>query len=78
MEPYQVAAAELTKLRGPEFDRAFLQHIVKEHEEVIAQYAAEARGGLVRKRKERDCTTGSMTSNCCEAFGLGRAWGREA
>jgi predicted outer membrane protein len=78
MEPYQVAAAELTKLRGPEFDRAFLQHIVKEHEEVIAQYAAEARGGLVRKRKERDCTTGSMTSNCCEALGLGRAWGREA
>ena len=45
MEPYQVAATELTKLRGAEFDRAFLRYVVKEHEEAIAQYAAEAKGG---------------------------------
>jgi predicted outer membrane protein len=29
MEPYQAAAAELTKLRGVEFDRAYLRHMVK-------------------------------------------------
>jgi putative membrane protein len=42
MEPYQ-AAAELTKLRGTEFARAYLQHIVKAHEEAVAKFAAEAK-----------------------------------
>jgi putative membrane protein len=45
MEPYQTAAAELTKLRGVEFDRAYLRHMVKEHEEAVAQFAAEAKEG---------------------------------
>jgi putative membrane protein len=45
MEPYQTAAAELTKLRGIEFDRAYMRHMVKEHEEAVAQFAAEAKEG---------------------------------
>ena len=45
MEPYQAAAAELTKLRGAEFDRAYLRHMVKEHDEAVAQFAAEANKG---------------------------------
>jgi putative membrane protein len=45
MGPYQMAAAELTKLRGVEFDRAYLRHMVKEHEEAVAQFAAEAKEG---------------------------------
>jgi putative membrane protein len=45
MEPYQAAAAELTKLRRVEFDRAYLRHMVKEHEEAVAQFAAEAKDG---------------------------------
>ena len=45
MEPYQTAAAELTTLRGVEFDRAYLRHMVKEHEEAVAQFAAEAKEG---------------------------------
>jgi putative membrane protein len=45
MGPYQTAAAELTKLRGAEFDRAYLRHMVKEHEEAVAQFAAEAKEG---------------------------------
>jgi putative membrane protein len=43
MEPYQAVAAELTMLRGIEFDRAYLRHMVKEHEEAVAQFAAEAK-----------------------------------
>jgi putative membrane protein len=45
MEPYQAAAAALTKLRGAEFDRAYLRHMVKEHDEAVAQFAAEANKG---------------------------------
>jgi len=45
MEPYQATAAELAKLRGAEFDRAYLHHMVKEHDEAVAQFAAEAKKG---------------------------------
>ena len=45
MEPYQAAAAELTMLRGAEFDRAYLRHMVKEHDEAVAQFAAEGNKG---------------------------------
>jgi putative membrane protein len=45
MEPYQAAAADLIKLRGAEFDRAYLRHMVKEHDEAVAQFAAEANKG---------------------------------
>ena len=45
MEPYQTAAAELTKLRGVEFNCAYLRHMVKEHEEAVTQFAAEAKEG---------------------------------
>lgn len=44
MEPYQ-AATQLSKLRGAEFDRAYLQHMVKEHEEAVTHFAAEAKEG---------------------------------
>jgi putative membrane protein len=45
MEPYQAVAEHLSKLRGPEFDRAYLQRMVKDHEEAIAQFAMEAKEG---------------------------------
>ena len=51
MEPYQAAAAESTKLRGVEFDRAYLRHMVKEHEEAVAQFAAEAKERRHPERK---------------------------
>jgi putative membrane protein len=44
MESYQ-AAAQLSKLRGAEFDRAYLQHMVKEHEKAVAQFTAETKEG---------------------------------
>jgi putative membrane protein len=45
MKPYQATAAELTMLRGIEFDRAYLRHMVKDHDEAVAQFAAEANKG---------------------------------
>jgi putative membrane protein len=45
MTPYQETADRLSKLRGVEFDRAFVQQMVKDHEETIAKFAAEAKEG---------------------------------
>jgi putative membrane protein len=45
MTPYQETADRLSKLRGAEFDRAFLQQMAKDHEEAVAQFAAEAKEG---------------------------------
>jgi putative membrane protein len=46
MTPYQETADRLSKLRGDEFDRAFVQQMVKDHEETVAKFAAEAKEGL--------------------------------
>jgi putative membrane protein len=45
MEPYLSAAKHLESLQGEAFDRAFLEHIIKEHEEAIAHYSKEANEG---------------------------------
>jgi putative membrane protein len=45
MTPYQETADRLSKLRGVEFDRAFLRQMAKDHEEAVAQFAAEAKEG---------------------------------
>jgi putative membrane protein len=45
MEPYQATAAYLSQLRGAEFDRAYVQHMVKAHEEAVSQFTAEAKEG---------------------------------
>jgi putative membrane protein len=45
MTPYQETADRLSKLRGTDFDRAFLQQMAKDHEEAVAQFAAEAKEG---------------------------------
>ena len=45
MEPYQSTAEHLSKLRGEEFDRAYVQRMVKDHEEAVAQFAKEAKEG---------------------------------
>jgi putative membrane protein len=45
MEPYLAAAKHLESLKGEAFDRAYLQHIVQEHEEAIAHFTKEAQQG---------------------------------
>jgi putative membrane protein len=45
MGPYQAAAKRLTELDGAAFDRAYLQHVIQEHEEAIAQFTREAQEG---------------------------------
>jgi putative membrane protein len=45
MTSYQETADRLSKLRGIEFDRAFVQQMVKDHEETVAKFAAEAKEG---------------------------------
>jgi putative membrane protein len=45
MAPYQEVAAQLSALRGAAFDRAFVQRMVKDHEEAVAHFAAEAQQG---------------------------------
>ena len=51
MEPYQATAAYLSELRGAEFDRAYVQHMVKEHEEAVTQFTAEVKEGRHPERK---------------------------
>jgi putative membrane protein len=45
MGTYQAAAKRLTELDGAVFDRAYLQHVIQEHEEAIAQFTKEAQEG---------------------------------
>jgi putative membrane protein len=45
MTSYQETADRLSTLRGLEFDRAFVQQMVKDHEEAVAKFAAEAKEG---------------------------------
>jgi putative membrane protein len=45
MEPYQAAAKELVKLDGAAFDRVYLRHVIREHEDAIAQFTREAQEG---------------------------------
>jgi len=45
MEPYIAAAKQLESLKGEAFDRAYLQHIIQEHEEAIASFSREAQEG---------------------------------
>jgi putative membrane protein len=45
MEPCLATAKYLSQLHGAEFDRAYLQHMVKEHEEAVTRFTAEAKEG---------------------------------
>jgi putative membrane protein len=45
MRPYQEAADQLSQLHGAEFDRAFVRHMVKAHEEAITHCTTEATQG---------------------------------
>jgi putative membrane protein len=45
MGPYQETADQLSKLRGVEFDRAYVQQMVKDHKEAVARFTAEAKEG---------------------------------
>jgi putative membrane protein len=45
MTSYQETADRLSKLSGIEFDRAFVQQMVRDHEETVAKFAAEAKEG---------------------------------
>jgi putative membrane protein len=45
MEPYLSAAKHLESLQGEAFDRAFLEHTIKEHEEAVAHFTKEAKEG---------------------------------
>jgi putative membrane protein len=45
MGPYQETADQLSKLRGVEFDCAYMQQMMRDHEEAVARFAAEAKEG---------------------------------
>jgi putative membrane protein len=45
MKPYQEAANQLSELHGAGFDRAFVQRMVKAHEEAITHFTTEAKQG---------------------------------
>jgi putative membrane protein len=45
MGPYLAASKRLTELDGAVFDRAYLQHVIQEHEAAIAQFTKEAQEG---------------------------------
>jgi putative membrane protein len=45
MEPYLAAAKHLESQKGDAFDRAYLQHIIQEHEEAIGHFTKEAQAG---------------------------------
>jgi putative membrane protein len=45
MGPYQETADQLSKLCRVEFDRAYVQQMVKDHEEAVARFTAEAKEG---------------------------------
>jgi putative membrane protein len=45
MEPYLSAAKYLESLQGEAFDRAYLEHTIKEHEEAVAHFTKEANEG---------------------------------
>jgi putative membrane protein len=45
MEPYLSAAKHLEGLKGDAFDRAYLEHIIKQHEEAVALFTKEAKEG---------------------------------
>jgi putative membrane protein len=45
MEPYLSASKHLDGLKGEAFDRAYLQHLIQEHEEAIAHFTKETKEG---------------------------------
>jgi putative membrane protein len=49
---HQQVIDQLSKLEGAEFDRAFLQHMIKDHQKAIAQTQAKARDATSPELKE--------------------------
>jgi putative membrane protein len=43
---HKIARDKLSRLSGAEFDRAYMQHLVEDHEKAVALFEAQAKGGM--------------------------------